>query len=196
MSAADRVLALLPQLHVNDESDRILRILATAWMSGLERSGDVAYGTEPNEGPYEALTNPVLAPLWALPHASQWTGGTMPARLPGEDDASYLVRARAEVVRPRGMLRGSYSALVTTLQSHLTGSKFVSIVEWVDGSPWKLSARVLADEVTDVDLLNAVANASNAVPAGMRVDVLAASGEVWDEADAGWDATATPWDET
>lgn len=194
MSAAERVLALLPQLHVSEESDRILAILIGSWMAGLERPAEVVYGTEAGQTPYAVLTNPSAAPLWALPHAAQWTGGTMPARLPGEDDFAYATRARAEVVRPRGMLRGSYSALVTAMQARLTGTRFVSITEWVDGSPWKLVARVREEEAPDTDALYRAANAPDAVPAGMHVDIVAAASDVWDEADASWDTTGSAWD--
>lgn len=196
MSAAERVLALLPQLHVDDESDAILAVLIGAWTAGLERPADVAYGTAEAVETWSALTNPSKAPLWAIEHAAQWTGGTIPVRLPGEDDTAYLTRARAEVIRPRGMLRGAYSALAQAMQARLTGTKFVSITEWIDGSPWKLAARVIDTEVVDLAALDAAANAPDAIPAGMHVDIVASSGDVWDEADQSWDSTATAWDAT
>jgi hypothetical protein len=195
MTAAGRVLALLPQLRADEESDALLAILITSWMSDLERAADVAYGTDATPYPWEALTDPSTAPLWALPHAAQWTGGTMPRRQPGEDDTAYLLRARAEVVRPRGMLRGAYSALVTAMQARLIGTRYVSIVEWVDDSPWKLAARVIVAEAPDVDALYLAANAPDAVPAGMHVEIVASSGDIWDEADIAWDAATGSWDE-
>lgn len=196
MSAAERVLALLPHLYADDESDAVLVVLITAWTAALERPADVAYGTIDAPETWEALTNPARAPLWAIAHAAQWTGGTVPVRLPGEDDTAYLTRARAEVIRPRGMLRGAYSALAQAIQARLTGTKFVSITEWVDGSPWKLAARVRTEEVVDLAALDAAANAPDAIPAGMHVDIVAASGDVWDEADQSWDSTGTAWDAT
>lgn len=196
MTAAERVLGLLPQLYANPASDAVLAALITAWCWGLERPADVAYGTDLAPRTWDALSNPAVAPTWALPHAAQYTGGTMPVRLAGESDTDYYARARAAVVRPRGMLRGAYSALVSALQAHLTGAKFVSIVEWVDDSPWMLAARVRADEAPDIGLLAEVANAPDAVPAGMRVEIVTSTGVVWDEVAGAWDDTATTWDAT
>lgn len=196
MSAHERVLALLPQLHHDDASDQVLAVLITAWTLGIERPADVAYGTTEAPTTWRVLTDPSRSPLWAIAHAAQWTGGTVPARQADESDLSYLTRARAEVVRPRGMLRGAYSALAQAMQARLTGTKFVSITEWVDDSPWKLVARVREDEAPDLPALYAAANAPDAVPAGMHVDIIASTGDVWDEADLTWDATTTGWDET
>lgn len=189
-TAAERALGLLGFMRVDEQSDMVLEALVTAWMAGLERPAQVAYGT-----PWEALSDPEVAPLWALPHAALYTGGRMPARLAGEDDATYLQRARAEVVRPSGMARGSWSALAIRIQAHLTVTRFVSIVEWVDGSVWKLAARVLEEECPDPDAAYAAANAPDVIPAGMHVDIVGASGPVWDEITDTWDSITATWDE-
>jgi hypothetical protein len=192
MTAAERALALLAHLRVDEDSDQILESLVGAWTDGLERPAQVAHSE--TGGPWEALTNPERAPLWALPHAAQWTGGTIPARQSAEDDTAYLLRARAEVLRPRGMLRGAYSALVTTIQAHLTGSRFVSIVEWIDESAWKLAARVRDEECADPAAVYAAANHPSAIPAGMHVAIVESSGQVWDELDTPWDDLLETWD--
>jgi hypothetical protein len=191
-TAADRALGLLPFMRVDEQSDTVLEALVTAWMTGLERPAEVGYGE-----PWQALSDPAVAPLWALPHAALYTGGSMPVRVPGEDDTTFLLRARAEVVRPRGMRRGAWSALAIRIQSTLTGTRFVSIVEWVDGSPWKLAARVRDDELPDLDATYRAANAADLIPAGMHVEIVAATGPVWDEMGAEtWDSmTTTTWDD-
>lgn len=190
MTAAERALSLLAHLYVDPDSDSILERLVRAWTTALERPAEVAY-----DEPWRALTDPMYAPLWALPHAAQWTGATMPARRTGEADVDFLARARAEVMRPRGMLRGAHSALITAVQAHLTGGRFVSIVEWVDESPWKLAARVKEEECPDPDAVYAAANDPAAIPAGMHVDIVVSSGRVWDELDVEWDSLAQPWDD-
>jgi hypothetical protein len=195
-SAAARALSLLGFMRVDATSDAILEILIGSWMRGLERPAQVAYGVDEQGFAWEALSDPVRAPLWALPHAALYTGGTMPVRQPGEADDAFLTRARAEVVRPRGMLRGSYSALATAIQAHLTGTRFVSIVEWVDDSPWLLAARVRTDECPNPAAVVVAANDPAAIPAGMHVQLVLATGPVWDEITETWDEMgATSWDD-
>ena len=180
-------------MRVDADSDAILELLVTAWMTGLERPAVVAYG-DGTAGTWQPLNDPLHAPLWALPHAAQWTGGTMPVRQPGETDDAYLARAREEVVRPRGMLRGSRSALATIGRNYLTGTQYISIVEWVDGSPWRLVARVHEDECADPAALVAALNAPDTIPAGMHVDVVLSTGQVWDELAGAWDDLPGSWD--
>lgn len=192
---AERVLALVPQLYVDEESDAVLEALIGAWTIGLERPAEVAYGVDARTVAWAVLTDPGVAPLWALPHAALYTGGTMPLRLAGESDEDYLLRARDAVVLPRGMKRGAWSALRAAIRTHLTGSKFVSITEWVDDNPFKLGARVRDDECPDPAVVRATANADDAIPAGMKVEIVLASGPLWDEANVAWDATTGAWDD-
>jgi hypothetical protein len=194
MTAADRALGLLAHMRVDEQSDAILEALITAWMSGLERPAQVAYGTD-TAATWEVLSDPMLAPLWALPHAAMYTGGTIPPRQPGETNDAYLQRARDEVVRPRGMLRGAYSALKTAIQAHLSGSKFVQIVEWVDGNAFRLVARVLADECADPQAAYQAANDDDVIWAGMKCQIVLSTGPVWDEMDQAWNTVPGTWND-
>ncbi|WP_217913250.1 hypothetical protein [Miltoncostaea marina] len=183
MTAAERALEHLGFLAVDATSDALLAALVGAWMTGFERAGEVAHG-DGELPPWRILTDPAVAPLWALPHAAQWTGGRMPPRRGGETDADYLARARREVVYPRGMRRGSALIAVETAREHLTGERSVIFREGHGGDPWLLMLVTRIAETPDADALRAAVAA--VLPAGVVLDH-----EVRDARD--WQLVADTW---
>lgn len=171
MTAANRALAFLQHLKIDPESDAILEALTTALASGLERAALVAHG-DTTTPPAAAIRDPRYAPLWGLPAAANWTGGTMPARQAGESDDDYLERARIAVVRPRGMRRGSSRSLADTAREHLTGpwdDRWVQVTERYDGDEWATLVTTRTDQTPDVAALLAACNAPDVLVAGEEV---------------------------
>lgn len=177
-TVADRVLAFLAHLYVNPTSDALLEQWTTGLVAQLERAGLIAYG-DPDTGiePTAAIRDPRVAPLWALPYAAQWTGGTLPPRLVGQTDADYLEGARLIVVKPQGMRRGSDGAIEDVIRPYLTDTQYVRVFTRVAGDRWENVAATLAAENTDIPATQAAANAADVVLAGARVLV---------RADPGW----------
>lgn len=168
MSVADRVLGFVEHLRIDEQSDAILEALAVALSSPLERAHLVAHGNE-TIPPGAVLRDPRHAPLWALPSAAQWTGGTMPARLVGESDEAYLERARTAVVRPRGMLRGSSTALAELVRPHLTDSQLLTIVEKYRDDPRQTLLVTYEPQTPDPDEIVAIADDPSVVVTGSKI---------------------------
>lgn len=168
---ADRAVGLLEYLRVDPISDALLEGLVRGLLDPAERLSLVAHGDGGAIAPWQIITDPSVAQLWSLPHASQWTGGVPPRRAAGETDDDYLARARAEVVSPRGMRRGSSPALAATAQPYLTGTKTVRIAQRLGGSVWEVGVLVFEAEVIDIDELTAAVNDPDVITAGMRAAV-------------------------
>ena len=149
---AERALALLTHRLTGDpEADYLWIALVEGLCSQLEDAGLIAYGSEDGSIlPGRALTDPAVAPLKFLPHAAMYTGGTMPPRLMGESDEDYTARARAEVVYPRGIRRGTAAAIRIALQPHLTGEKAIAITDDF-GGPYDILVRTRTAETPDED---------------------------------------------
>jgi hypothetical protein len=168
---ADRAVGLLEYLRVGDPvADGLLEALVRGLLDPADRLSLVAHG-DGTIGPWQAITDPGVAEMWALPTASQWTGGVMPPRAVGETDDAYLPRARAEVVQPRGMRRGSAPALQVAARPHLTGTQTVRVAERLDGDAWQAGVLVLEAELIDLDALVAAVNDPDVITAGMRAVV-------------------------
>lgn len=179
----DRVLSQLSYLLIGDaESDQLLTAIATGLLVPAERLSAIAHGDGVlSTVAWQILTDPRYAPLWALPYAAQWTGGTMPAQMAGETDDAYLARARMAVVRPRGMFRGSARSLLEVGIAYLTGTKTARVVERVNDDPWLVHFIVRPGEVSDSDALTAALNDPGLVPAGMKVVVIESDSPLIDE---------------
>jgi hypothetical protein len=168
---ADRAVRLVDYLRIGDPvSDALLEALVRGLLDPADRLSLVAHG-DGTIGPWAAITDPGVAELWALPHAAQWTGGVMPPRALGESDSDYLARARAEVVQPRGMRRGSAPARQVAARPHLTGTRTVRVAERLDGDPWEVGVLVLEAELSDIAALEAAVNDPDVITAGMRAVV-------------------------
>jgi hypothetical protein len=204
MTVADRILALLEHRRVDPESDQLLEALIGGLAVAFDRAGLVAYGDETIPAG-AALTDPGVAPLWALPHAALYTGGTLPPRLPDETDPDYLARARADVVFPRGMRRGSHAAVRTAAEPHLTGSKTVVIVD-DQGGPYDLTVRTRTSETPDPAAARRAIEGSHvsggpvgAIRAELVLNHIVSDDVIWDEVrdDLTWDEIdpALTWDD-
>lgn len=190
----DRAHWLLRHLLIDPESDRLLHGLTQALLAPADRLSLVAHGNG-SLAAWDALTDPAVAPGWALPHAAQYTGGTMPARFAGESDEDYTERARREVVRPRGMLRGSPQALLDIAQPYLTdiGRRSIRVAQRVNDDPDLAVILVRAGGVTDEPGLVAALNHPEVVTAGMEIQVQFSDAPLIDEWARTIDATpATP----
>ncbi len=170
MSAAgDRAAAfVLAALGHDPTSDGLLDGLTRGLLDPFDRTSEVAHG---GEYPWQLLTDPAVAPLWALPYAGQWTGGRMPARFAGESDVDYEARARAELTRPRGMRRGSPQSLKSLAQSYLTGSKTAVFAQRIGGVMYDHAIYVYAAECPSLPALQAAVNAPDVIPAGHKITV-------------------------
>jgi hypothetical protein len=170
---AQRALGLLDYLHVDSESDALLDALVLALFDPADRLSLIAHGDGETTGPWATITDPTVAPLWAIPHAALWTGANPPARRVGETDSDYLARARVELSHPRGMLRGSARSLRIVAQQpqYLSGTRTVRIAERFGGALWQVGVLVLAAEVVDLAALTAAANDPDIIPAGMQAIV-------------------------
>lgn len=126
-----------------------------------------AHGDGANIGPWEALTNPAVAPLENLPYAAQWVGAIMPKRLPGETDDTYAARARLELIHPRGRKRGGARSLQLVAQAYLAGDQTVLIEQYLSDDPFQVGVAVFAASVTDLAALTAAVNDNRVAIAGM-----------------------------
>jgi hypothetical protein len=185
--AALLILNRLEHLRYDAESDRLLRLLVQGLVTGLERAHVVAYGTEtcPAE---RVLSDPLLCPDWALPHAALYTGGTMPERRPGERSSVYTARARQAVIAPQ-VLPGTTDASAAAGRALLTGNKAIIVVERYLDDEWRTVFVTQPQETPDPLGFRAAINDPSVVLAGARIEHGMAGGSTWD------DLNNTPWDE-
>jgi hypothetical protein len=192
----DLVVRHLRHLEIDDESDELLHALARSLVTGIERAGEVAYGT-PDCPAERVLTDPAVCPAWALPHAQQYTGGVTPPRPPGLTDEQWIAYWRQAAIQPFGALRGSPSALLTHAAAYLTAGANLRIVQRYGGDPFLTLVIARPDECPDPDALVAAVNADDVVIGGGRVDLALVNGVTWAElAATSWqDLAAVPWHE-
>lgn len=146
-SVLERLRTLLASRYINASSDAILEALIGGIADGAARLGVVAFG-DVGVPVGRALTDPSVAPDWALPHASLYTsGGLLPGQKAGETDAAWLARARDAAVYPLGIKAGTDAAIVRTVQPLLTGTKSVFIT--VGSDPYTVVVRTLPAETPD-----------------------------------------------
>lgn len=180
--AGDDVLRFLEHLLIDPASDRLLRALGRALVAGMGRIHLVAHGNDVMR-PWQAITDPMAAPEWALGYAAQWTGGELPARLAGEADEDYLERARHEVVYPRGMRRGSYEAVLAAVRNTLTGTRSVQLLERQtapgNAPEWVVRVITYAEETPDPDVTRR--EALRYAPAGIVMLVGTADGQTYQQ---------------
>lgn len=176
MSAAERAWRLLGHLRHDPESDALLLGLVRALTSELERASLVAHG-DATLRPWQAITDPVAAPAWALPYAALWTGGRMPRRLPGESEADYIARARHAVIYPRGIRRGSAAIALEAARRHLTGQRRVEFRERWEDDPWSLLVVTYAAETPDPGAVGAAIR--EVLPAGIVLTHNVLDGQDW-----------------
>lgn len=142
----ERLSALLESRRADAESDAILDAIIGGIADAAERLGVVAFGTD--EVPVgRALSDPSVAPAWALAHAAQYTGATLPGRLEGESEADWLARARDAAVYPRGIKRGTEEAVRRAAQPLLTGTRAVFVS--YTANPYEVVVRTILSETPD-----------------------------------------------
>lgn len=149
---AERLRVLLDHRRIDgdDENNAILDAVCDAVGDVAERLGVVAFGDAANGVPAgRALSDPSVAPDWALPHAALYTGAIpLPGRRAGEDEAAYLARARDAAVYPIGPKRGTHEAVRRTVMPLLTGTQQVFIADDF-GGPYDLLVRTIVSETPD-----------------------------------------------
>jgi hypothetical protein len=190
---AERILSLLQHLmpEGDEENATLLEGLVYGIGDSAERLGVLAYGNEDGTiPPGEALSNPAVAPAWALPHAALYTGGIVPGRMAGESEAAWLARARDAVVYPSGMRRGSHRAVQLAAAPFLTGTKQVVILDVEPTDPYSLVVRVRESEVVDADAVRLAieggyisGGARGAIRAEQVLTLIVADDPVWLEVD-------------
>ena len=163
---SDRVAGLISYLE-----DPLLEALADGMLEAADDLSLIAHGDGGTIRPWQALTDPNTAELWALPYAAQWTGGIMPTRFANETDTDYLARARAELDRPRGMWRGGKESLSVIAQGFLTGNKTVRIFDRALGQLWNVLVLVKTAECPDATALSDALHDPEIWPAGFIITV-------------------------
>lgn len=166
----------LDALSHSPASDELLEQLVRGLLDPFERVSAAAHD---GEYPWQILTDPAAAPLWALPTAGLWTGGKMPARFTGESDVDYTARARGELIRPRSMRRGSPQSLRIIAQSYLTGTKTAVIAQRIGGNLFNHAVYVYAIECASMPALEAALNKPDVIAAGHKVTVSALVPGTW-----------------
>lgn len=162
------------------DSDALLEQLIRGLFDVAERLSLVAHGDGVTIGPWEALTNPAKAELWALPYAAQWVGAEMPKRLIGETDDAYTARARLELLHPRGLRRGTPRSLQLVAQAYLIGDQTVVIDQYYGSDPWTVGVLVFEDSVADLVTLTDAVNDNRVAIAGMLSTVAFIDSATWD----------------
>lgn len=146
-SVLDRLRALLANRYIDADSDAILEAIIGGISDAADRLGIVAFGAE-GIPPGRALTDPSVAPDWALPHAALYTsGGLLPGKLATETQDQWLARARDAAVYPLGIKAGTDEAIIRTVQPLLTGTKTVIIS--IGADPYTVVVRTLPAETPD-----------------------------------------------
>lgn len=142
----DRLNALLESRRIDEENDAILDAILGGIADAADRLGVVAFGTDaiPAE---RALSDPSVAPAWALAHAAQYTGAILPGRAAGESEEDWLARARDAAVYPGGIKRGTEEAVRRAAAGFLTGTKTVFIS--YTGDPYEIVVRTITSETPD-----------------------------------------------
>lgn len=192
---ADRFAELLAHRRIEDdaENNAIVDALALAFADAFDRLGLVAFGDpEADLDGGRIVTDPEVAPLWALPHAALYTGAALPTRLADEDDASYTARARDAAVYPLGIRRGTHEAIRRRIQPYLEGAKTVFIADAYSG-PYRIFVRTLIGETPDPALVEKVLvgdYVSGGEPGAIRAELVAtyvaADYVAWPEATLRW----------
>jgi hypothetical protein len=144
----ERLSGLLAHRRTGDvENDAILDGLIGGFAEGLARLGAVGYGLDGVPGT-RVLQDPRVAPYWALAHAAQYVGATVPGRFYGETREEWADRIRAALVYPFGMKRGSYESIRRAVAPLLTGTKTIVIADDY-GGPYDLLVRTITSETPD-----------------------------------------------
>jgi len=151
---ADRIRGLLEHRRIDgdDVNNAILDAICDGIGDAMERLGTVAFGDEETGVPAgRALSDPSVAPSWALAHAALYTGAVpLPGRWAGESDEAYFARARDSAVYPLGPKRGTHEAIRRTAQPLLTGTRQVFIADNFGGD-YDILVRTIVSETPDPD---------------------------------------------
>lgn len=143
---AERLTALLESRRADADSDLILDAIIGGIGDAADRLGVIAFGTD--EVPAgRALSDPSVAPSWALAHAAQYTGALLPGRGVLETEEAWLERARDAAVYPGGIKRGTEEAVRRTAAAYLTGTK--QVVVSYTGDPYEVVVRTITGETPD-----------------------------------------------
>lgn len=187
-SAQERLEALLASRYIDgdDENNAILDALIGSFVEVSAKLALIAFG-DLDVPPGKALTDPSVAPDWALPHAALYTGAILPGRNATETQGEYIARARDAAVYPFGIKRGTREAIVRAVQPLLTGTKTIIIVDSV-GS-YDLVVRTITGETPDAAAVQSAIEGSfvsggkrGAMAAEMRLTYLLSDDPVFAEA--------------
>lgn len=174
-TAVDATLARVAFLRRDADSDAVLAGLVGGILAVFDRCYLIGHGAPGCDGS-RTTTDPSVAPAWALDHAALYTGGTVPARHPGEPEDAHLARARVEITSPTGMRAGSRGAAIAAATMWLTGTRTLIFRETWQGSIWRVMLVTRPAETPDPAAVRAAVEAT--LPAGVRL-----IHEVRDEAD-------------
>lgn len=178
------------------ENNAILDALVGALADTFDRIGLIGFG-DPASGVRgdQVLTDPSVAPPWALAHAALYTGALLPPRRVGESEPDYLVRARDAAVYPLGIRRGTHQAVRRAIQPELTGTRSVFIGKGT--GVYDLYVRTLASETPDPDLVERLlegdfvsGGARGAIRAELALEYEATDAVSWAEATLSWSEVA------
>lgn len=151
--ASDRLASLLThrQIDGDDENNAILDALVKAIAYTADRLARIGYGDPDTGAPGgRVLTDPRVAPAWAIAHAAMYVGAVIPGRRSGESPDDWLTRVRDAAAFPFGVKRGSHEAVRRAVQPLLSGTKTIIIADDF-GGPYDLLVRTITSETPDPD---------------------------------------------
>jgi hypothetical protein len=156
MHVTERLRVLLAHRYTGDAvNEALLDALAAGIGDAAERIGVVAFGSPPAVETDiavpagRALSDPSVAPVWALAHAALYTGAVpLPGRAAGESEEDWATRARDAAIYPLGIMRGTHEAIRRTAQPLLTGGKSVFIADNFGGD-YDILVRTIVAETPD-----------------------------------------------
>lgn len=145
-TVTERLTSLLASRYVDGdvENNAVLDAIIGGIADAADRLSLIAFGSD-EVPPGHALTDPSVAPDWALAHAALYTGGILPGRSAAEPYEDWLARARSAAVYPAGIKRGTDEAVRRAVEPLLTGTKTV-VISVAAGDPYQMVIRTITSE--------------------------------------------------
>lgn len=159
-TVTERLTSLLASRYVpgDVENNAVLDAIIGGIADAADRLSLIAFGSD-TVPPGRALTDPSVAPDWALAHAAMYTGGILPGRQATELYDAWVARARAAVVYPAGIKRGTEEAVRRAAEPYLTGTKTV-VISVGGGDPYQMVVRTITSETPTPALVQAAIEGS------------------------------------
>lgn len=161
---------LAPLAYDDENQNWALMTLAAAIGAMLQPINDLARDTPAGPG-WSQLLDVTRCPTNALPWLAQFVGVQL---TPGLTDAQW----RTQIVMEAGMARGTVATMRAAAKKYLTGSQTVGILERTSDA-YNFTVVTYTSETPDSDLVLAALTAAK--PAGLVMDYLTVTGQIWQQ---------------